>query len=70
MTPTYRKVGAICTQCATPCLKCSTTNNASCLSCDSSTSFLNGTTCVTVCPAGTYANIFAKKCVICSQEGC
>ncbi|EGR27277.1 leishmanolysin family protein, putative [Ichthyophthirius multifiliis] len=66
----YRLVGSVCSNCTSPCLTCQSTSSTSCLSCELITQFLNGTSCVTTCPVGTYPDTFTKLCKACSLTGC
>jgi proprotein convertase subtilisin/kexin type 5 len=65
----YVKSGVNCTICTSPCLTCSI-NPTNCLSCDSSVSpsvYLSGTSCVTICPQTTYANLLNNNCTSCTS---
>ncbi|EGR31372.1 leishmanolysin family protein, putative [Ichthyophthirius multifiliis] len=66
----YRLVGSVCSNCTSPCLTCQSTSSTSCLSCELITQFLNGNSCVTTCPVGTYPDTFTKLCKACSLTGC
>ena len=57
--------------CDSSCLTCNGPNSNNCLSCADSSKYLSNYSCVSICPAGTYAdssNILLKKCVNCDTS--
>ena len=61
----WLRSGAMCVPCASRCLECQQAVDR-CTSCSAGL-FLNGTTCVSACPAGMYGDTSRLECLPCSS---